>query len=40
MGPHRSVASPAIVSTQEMSAHKKVIRIEENITLSGDGRSR
>jgi translation initiation factor IF-2 len=24
---------PAMVSTQEMSAHKKVIRIEENITL-------
>jgi translation initiation factor IF-2 len=27
--------SSGIVSTQEMSAHKKVIRIEENITLQG-----
>jgi len=26
---------PAMSSTQEMSAHKKVIRIEENITLQG-----
>ncbi|HEY2513665.1 MAG TPA: translation initiation factor IF-2 N-terminal domain-containing protein, partial [Polyangiaceae bacterium] len=34
-GPQMVRRGPAMSSTQEMSAHKKVIRIEENITLQG-----
>ncbi len=34
-GPQAMRRGPAMSSTQEMSAHKKVIRIEENITLQG-----
>ncbi len=33
-GPQPMIKRPVAVSTQEMGAHKKVIRIEENITLA------